>query len=231
MSCSQPETEGLRWASAPPFRNVDEDYHLGRSDEEMARISREIDEQLLASKKALERKRKSVQILLLVLNLRTDFHLTFAPKDFDKERVVWRTIVQLNLIGSLRLILDILARELGSADTDGPLIRDLRRTRLRFSPLLFIEQNLMQLICPDTHNHRDVCVRPGTDWKGLLRERLELDVEDGSKRHSQNLQASEIDPTAVLVASKSDLMAFWGDPNVRAVLKKRGARMEEMSGL
>ncbi len=36
-----------------------------------------------------------------------DFQLTFAPSQFHKERSVWRYVIQLNLIQSVRVILDV----------------------------------------------------------------------------------------------------------------------------
>ncbi|KAG6918008.1 hypothetical protein DXG01_017018 [Tephrocybe rancida] len=212
---------------APPFRHEDVDDNLARSFEDSLRISKEIDEQLLASKKALEKKKKSVQILLL------DFQLAFAPKQFETERFVWKTIVQLNLIGSIKLILEILSHEWESTDAESqnPLTRELRRIRLGLSPLFFIAQNAVQLISPGSENFRDLCVRPGSNWKELLRERLNLPSDDSHrKRRSQTPLNKEIDPTPVLVASKNDILTLWKDANVRAALKKRGVRMEEMPG-
>ncbi|KAG6856064.1 hypothetical protein H0H87_007720 [Tephrocybe sp. NHM501043] len=207
---------------APQFRYGDDD--LSRSMEESLRISKEIDEQLLASKKALEKKKKSVQILLLgqsesgKSSVLKNFQLAFAPKQFETERPVWKVIVQLNLIVSLKLILDILSHEWEATDPEGksPLTRELRRIRLGLSPLFFIEQNALQLISPGTQNYRDVCVRPGSDWKALIHERLRSPLENGRKnRRSQNPFNKEIDPTQVLVASKADILTLWNDPNVR----------------
>ncbi|KAF5376414.1 hypothetical protein D9615_008585 [Tricholomella constricta] len=226
--------------NAPPFRHGADDDNLANRFEESLRLSREIDAQLLESKKAMEKKKKCVQILLLgqsesgKSSVLKNFQLAFAPKQFESERVVWKTIVQLNVIGSLKLILDVLQREWESTDAEGksPLNRDLRRIRLGLSPLLFIEQNIMQLIAPGNHNHRDVCVRPGSNWKALLRARVEAPPDDDPrrKRRSQNPLNKEIDPTSVLAASKDDILVLWNDLNVRAVLKKRGVRMEDMPG-
>ncbi|KAG6872599.1 hypothetical protein C0995_008581 [Termitomyces sp. Mi166 len=240
---------------ALPVRRGTDDDCLARSVEDALRISKEIDEELLASKKAREKEKKkqSIQILLLgqsesgKSSVLKNFQLAFAPKEFEKQRLVWRTIIQLNLIMSLKLILSILSHECERESTDSyptppTLTRDLRRRRLSLSPLLFIQQNLMQLISPGTtEDHYDVCVRPGSHWKKLLRERLQLSEEDegedegdgqrrNTNRRSHNPMNREIDPTPVLVASKNDIMALWGDTQVHAVLKRRGVRLEEMPG-
>ncbi|KAG6840155.1 hypothetical protein C0991_008560 [Blastosporella zonata] len=235
-SSSRTPQSSMPWdIPAPPFRNrLDDDS--SRSLDESLRISKQIDEQILASKKALEKKKKSVQILLLgqsesgKSSVLKNFQLAFAPKQFGSERLVWKVIVQLNLIGSLKLILDILSHEWESTDAAGnnPLTRELRRIRLGLSPLFFIAQNAVQLISPGNQSFRDVCVRPGSSWKALLLERL---GDSGNRnRRSQNPLNKEIDPTHVLLASKNDILTLWKDPNVRAALKKRGVRMEEMPG-
>ncbi|GLB42578.1 putative G protein alpha subunit [Lyophyllum shimeji] len=230
-------------AAAPPFRHGADDDNLARSFEESLRISKEIDEQLLESKKAMEKKKKSVQILLLgqsesgKSSVLRNFHLAFAPKHFESERLAWKIIIQLNLIGSIKLILDVLQHEWdtsGDAEPKSPLNRDLRRIRLGLSPLLFIEQTLAQLISPGTHNHRDVCVRPGSNWKAIFKARAEVNFEDtsenGKRRRSQNHLGKDTDATSVLAASKDDILVLWNDPDVRAVLKRRGVRMEETPG-
>ncbi|KAG5721458.1 Guanine nucleotide-binding protein alpha-4 subunit [Termitomyces sp. T112] len=247
----------------PSFRHGLDRNYLGRSAEEATRISQEIDEELLASKKALDKRRRAVQILLLgqsesgKSSVIKNFQLAFAPKEFEKERLVWRTIIQLNLIMSLKLILEILSHEWESLIIpDGrnphPLTRELRRIRLSLSPLLFVGQNAMQIIGPGTEDPHNVCVRPGSNWKALIRERLDLSLDldlnstcvkderrdrngDGNgnlnrNRRSQNPLTKEIDPTPVLVASKNDIEELWKDTRVRAVLKRRGVKMEEMPG-
>ncbi|KAG5337161.1 hypothetical protein C0989_010446 [Termitomyces sp. Mn162] len=239
----------------PSFRHGLDRNYLGRSAEEATRISQEIDEDLLASKKALDKRRRAVQILLLGQSEsgKSSVIKTFAPKEFEKERLVWRTIIQLNLIMSLKLILEILSHEWESLITpDGrnphPLTRELRRIRLSLSPLLFVGQNAMQIIGPGTEDPHNVCVRPGSNWKALIRERLDLSLDldlnstcvkderrdrNGNlnrNRRSQNPLTKEIDPTPVLVASKNDIEELWKDTRVRAVLKRRGVKMEEMPG-
>ncbi|KAG5645581.1 hypothetical protein DXG03_005719 [Asterophora parasitica] len=224
----------------PPFRYGGDDDSLSRAFEESLRVSREIDVQLLESKKAMEKKKKCVQILLLgqsesgKSSVLKNFQLAFAPNQFESERLAWKTIIQLNVIGSLKLILEVLQREWDSTNPEAsaPQNRELRRIRLGLSPLLFIEQNVMQLISPGSHNHRDLCVRPGCNWKAMLKARSEVPHDDDSrrKRRSKNPMQKETDPTSVLAASRDDILVLWNDPNVRAVLKKRGVRMEEMPG-
>ncbi|KAG5635222.1 hypothetical protein H0H81_012000 [Sphagnurus paluster] len=226
---------------APPFRNKDDDP-LAAGFEEALRVSREIDEQLLEAKKAMDKKKKCVQILLLgqaesgKSSVLKNFQLAFAPKQFGADRLAWKTIIQLNVIGSIKLILEVLQREWEATDLQGKSEpnRDLRRIQLGLSPLLSMEQSITQLISPGTHNYRGVCVRPGSNWKSLLKARAEKPPHDGSdprkKRRSQNPLTKELDPSSVLVASKEDILILWNDPNVRATLKRQGLTLEETPG-
>ncbi|PBK80500.1 hypothetical protein ARMGADRAFT_1040031 [Armillaria gallica] len=64
------------------------------------KISCEIDEQLLETKKMLQRRRQWINTVLLVSDWFLDFQLVFTPIQFQKECRVWKRIVQLNLIKS-----------------------------------------------------------------------------------------------------------------------------------
>lgn len=135
---------------------------------------------------------------------------------------------------SLKIILNILQEEWDSTTPLGtsPLHRNLQRIRLGLSPLLFIESNIMQLISPGSENCRDVSVRPGSNWKALLKARADNPVSGpAGGRRSQNPLNKETDPTAVLAASKDDILILWQDPSVQVVLKKRNVRIEDMPGL
>lgn len=132
------------------------------------------------------------------------------------------------------MLLEILQKEWESdnAGKTSQTIINLRRIRLGLTPLLFIETNLMRLISPGHQNSRDICVSTGGDWKTTLMTRISRPSSPASKRNSNNNHGNkEIDPTGVLAASKDDIVVLWTDPGVKAMLKKRGVRMEDMSGL
>ncbi|KAF9467048.1 guanine nucleotide binding protein, alpha subunit [Collybia nuda] len=210
--------------------------------EESQRISREIDERILESKRALDKKKKSVQILLLgqsesgKSSVLKNFLLTFAPKQFHRERAIWKTVIQLNLIGSIKKLLEILQEEWETVDVDSPPQpnNNLRRIRLGLTPLLFIETNIMKLISPDTRFSHDLCVRSGGDWKATLMAHASIPQPSSPvdrKRTSHRDHGNKpIDPTSVLAASKDDIIVLWKDQSVRNLLSRRGVRMEEMSG-
>ncbi|KAF8327513.1 G-protein alpha subunit-domain-containing protein [Amanita rubescens] len=79
-----------------------------------------------------------------------------------------------------------------------------------FSPLLFIETRLIELICPDI-GVRDTCVRASTGWQDRLRNILKSSTPEYRRR-------SELDPSIVLAASKDTVNELWQQPNVKTLM-------------
>jgi hypothetical protein len=103
-----------------------------------------------------------------------------------------------------------------------------RRLRMRLGPLLAIEDALsarLQATFPARAHWAGVprpsvdggpcelAVRAGADWGALLR------------------MAAADDPAAALAACREDIVRLWADPPTRALLTKRGIRLELESGL
>ncbi|KAI0372073.1 G-alpha-domain-containing protein [Pilatotrama ljubarskyi] len=109
-------TEGdpLAYVMAPPPNETEEQRQARLAAEaEAKRISDAIDEELQRQAKAEKRGPKPVKILLLgatsrvrVLNRIADFQLMNTPKAFAAERASWRAVVHLNVVRSIRVILD-----------------------------------------------------------------------------------------------------------------------------
>lgn len=129
------------WSSIfkpPPNESVEEKRDRIARQQEAQRVSREIDEGILESKKLFDKKKKAIKVLLLgmrvfmphtssnihftsgqaesgkstmlrseylfaALTLESDvlldFQLAFCPTYFHGEALIWKTIIQLNLIG------------------------------------------------------------------------------------------------------------------------------------
>ncbi|TFK51201.1 G-alpha-domain-containing protein [Heliocybe sulcata] len=165
--------------------------------QEAQRISRQIDESILESKKAFEKRKKAIKILLLgqaesgKSTTLKNFQLTFAPNYFRDERRIWKMVIQLNLIRSVARLLQVLQHEWDATTTSppvspggplsrkpsrplslGPLTDDHRRTQMRLSPLLAMEAELTRKLLPEmqTLNKplQEICVRAGSGWKGIL---------------------------------------------------------------
>ncbi|KAJ7633789.1 G-alpha-domain-containing protein [Mycena polygramma] len=109
---------------APPA-NENEEERAARLEaaREATRVSRAIDAGLAETKRAMERKKRAVKILLLgqsesgKSSVLRNFRLAFTPKYFESERLVWKTVIQLNLISSIKKILTVLQDEWDSCPT------------------------------------------------------------------------------------------------------------------
>lgn len=117
---------------------------------------------------------QSALLLLLpaLTSLPSDFQLAFSPKSWKAERTSWRAVIQLNLIRSINIILDLLSQELPKhpAQTTSPVSSPFLRAtssssdssssdpsplqfspthallKLRLAPLRRVEDDLKRLI-------------------------------------------------------------------------------------
>ncbi|OJT02797.1 Guanine nucleotide-binding protein alpha-4 subunit [Trametes pubescens] len=111
-------TEGdpLAWVMAPP-PNESEEQRAARlaAEAEAKRISDAIDDELQRQAKQEKRGPKPVKILLLGQSesgkstTLKNFQLMNTPKAFRAERASWRAVVHLNVVRSIRVILDAMA--------------------------------------------------------------------------------------------------------------------------
>ncbi|KAI0693144.1 G-protein alpha subunit-domain-containing protein [Cerioporus squamosus] len=269
----------LSKALQPPIDETPEERAARlRELEDAARVSREIDDEIAVSRRAYERRKKAIKILLLgqaesgKSTTLKNFQLAFSPQHFHKERAAWKTIIQLNLIRNIKRLLEILQEEWESSlqtttpssiakgkgvagrtpsspgvrFSTSPLNDNHRRIRMRLSALLPIEAELMRKLMPDGGAaDRDVCVRAGSGWKGILTainantstvlpEKPPLVLVSAMKgaqsRPSTGDARFKDNPTAVLAACRDDIVTLWEDAIVQGVLKKQNARIQDMPG-
>ncbi|KAI0643558.1 guanine nucleotide binding protein, alpha subunit [Trametes meyenii] len=286
---AQDPDDPLTKALQPPLDESPEERAVRlREQEDAQRVSKEIDDEIAQARKAYDRRKRAIKILLLgqaesgKSTTLKNFQLQFSPQHFAKERAAWKTIIQLNLIRCIKRLLEVLQEEWESSlqtttassiakgkgvagrtpSTPGvrfstsPLNDHHRRIRMRLSALLPIELELMRKLLPDAANGspRDVCVRAGSGWKGVLAalsaNTSTLDapalpapapaplvsaLKGGSRPGTANSQAKDRDrdkdnPSAVLAACRDDIVALWEDAVVQAVLKKHNVRLQDMPG-
>jgi len=227
-----------RWAATSQNDSPEAALVKDMAFQKAQKISKEIDENISESKKVLDKKKKSAQILLLGQSesgksaILRNFQLTFAPSQFHAERPIWKAVIQLNVIRNIKRILEVLTEEWQTTTVVAPNTRDLQRIRLGLSPLLFIETNLTKMISPGevASQHRDICVRPNGEWKSLIRSRRAGSPPSGVSPDRNYRLQNGTDPTSALAALKDDIITLWEDPGVQAVLKKRHVRLEETPG-
>ncbi|KAL5511008.1 hypothetical protein ACEPAG_3727 [Sanghuangporus baumii] len=148
-------------------------------EERAKRVNDAIDEQIRRDKAELRRQKNIIKILLLGQSesgkstTLKQFQLLHTPSAFHQERIAWRAVIYLNLIRSVRRILDALVppdypsvyhpdaytHDSDDIDSflhiDGPSTSSSRSPRFdryvkRLQPLLILEQRLIhQLAFPD----------------------------------------------------------------------------------
>ncbi|KAG9312419.1 G-protein alpha subunit [Chiua virens] len=114
------------------------------SQQEAARISKEIDDAIEKSRKQYEKRKRAIKVLLLgqaesgKSTMLRNFQLAFCPTYFQREIPIWKVIIQLNLIGSVKKLLAIIEDELDSPTLSSPLYRSNSNLRVHqtFPPTL-----------------------------------------------------------------------------------------------
>ncbi|KAH9067983.1 G-alpha-domain-containing protein [Lactarius deliciosus] len=228
------ELDPLARVLAPPEDETPEHRAMREAKEtEARRVSERIDEQIIMDKQANSRK-LTVKVLMLGqvesgTSAIPHFQMSYAPKAWEEERMSWRAIIHLNLIRSVNTILDALEHAPETALRVGLL-------RMHLSPLRRVQRDL------ETHlglvegeevhaaseagifrRPAEVCVRSGSGWAAALGRAKQCTKNPG--RCSPADEALE-----VILMSRDDIAALWGDDSVRAALKVRNVRLEDKSG-
>ncbi|OJA09485.1 hypothetical protein AZE42_05856 [Rhizopogon vesiculosus] len=154
-----PLDEALR----PPVDETEEDRVIRQAQEaEARRVSQAIDDSIRAEKQA-QKKKGIVRLLLLgqsesgkSTTLR-HFQRLYTPTAFHEERILWRSVIQLNIVRSVRTILDVLSNlrlppiDSGGEDSDdgtSNLPHELEMLQMRLTPLRHIEALLIAKLIP-----------------------------------------------------------------------------------
>ncbi|KAJ7051532.1 guanine nucleotide binding protein, alpha subunit [Mycena amicta] len=260
------EHDPLSAALEPPVDESPEQRQARILHERAAKqASDEIDEQLNRERQHAKKQGKPVKILLLGQSesgkstTLKNFQLMCEPKAFRAERASWRAIIHLNVIRSVRIILDALIQASTDANMNSPSsfhsVRpdsDLLSLRTRLLPLLQLEDILAERIAhPDANDDSILTVAGPSNpvasssisrgTPTLFRRRAgkekELAVNSSVPwmRRSSDMQSMDDwdgpeDPAALLNAASEDLQRLWASPQVREVLLRKGVRLQEESG-
>ena len=144
----------------------------------------------------------------------------------------WRTVIHLNLVRSVNRILDVLE--------NAPEMERTSRVnllRMRLSPLCRVQRDLEMHLGlaggDELHAAADygvfrrpteVCLRSRYGWAAALRLARKKTNHKGKRSPAE-------DALEVILMSRDDIAALWGDDDVRAALEVRGLRLEDQSGL
>ncbi|KAF8520924.1 G-alpha-domain-containing protein [Hysterangium stoloniferum] len=225
-------------------------------EQEALRVSNAIDESLKAER-AAERRKRVVRLLLLgqsesgkSTTLR-QFQLQYTPHAFRAEKLLWRAIVQLNVVRSMLTVLDALSEAQSESlqtlhatpddVSDDPLFfsDDFEIIKARLEPLRGVEEVLIAKLGDEEaavgarvafggkkkRGKQEVAVRSAAMAKlrawGTLGTSASPTAEE---------EAEWDEPTGVIWSCREEMMALWEDATVREVLKRRKVRVEEGPG-
>ncbi|KAF8499582.1 G-alpha-domain-containing protein [Russula emetica] len=238
LTRSEDSTDPLSRALEPPANETSEQRAMREAKEaEARRVSDHIDEQIKSEKQANSRSRAQVKVLLLgqaesgKSTTVKVFQMLYARQGWEAERMSWRTVIHLNLVRSVNRILDALEN---APETE--TVSRVSLLRMRLSPLRRVQRDLETHLGlgggDEVHAAADsgvfrrpteVCLLSRYGWAaalGLARQKINY--------HGKRSLAE--DALEVILMSRDDIAALWGDNDVRAALEVRGLRLEDQSG-
>ncbi|EGO29187.1 hypothetical protein SERLADRAFT_445016 [Serpula lacrymans var. lacrymans S7.9] len=243
-------------ALKPPPDESDSEHAIRLAQEaEAKRVSQAIDDSLRAERQL--QKKKNVVRLLLLGQSESDFQRLYTPNAFREERVLWRSVIQLNLVRSIRTILDALSNVRiqqpidsgGDESDDGPNFpQELDFLKMRLAPLRHIEALLIAKLVPPNEdeaislpasssvsNYQSTRSRSSErSWRTqeVFVRALAKSSRANGRPHSFDAvtPGSRDEAQEVLHSCRHDIMTLWNDRTVREILRKRKIRLEEFPG-
>jgi guanine nucleotide-binding protein subunit alpha len=177
----------------------------------------------------------------------------WSPSILDDERLYWRTVIFLNLVVSIRRVLDCLSVR-PQTDNDRPgtgssshSVEDTYARyaglKLKLSPMLQLEHVLLNILgAPaefDAPTRYDPNFSEGSTRKRDILVQLAWQERLAKSRSGRGSRGPGYvdrapdpgDAAAIISACRPELLKLWDDPFVHAVIAKRKLRLEESSGL
>jgi len=250
----------LTKAIAPPENETKEEKEARLlAQAEAQKRSEAIDEEINRQKAADRKAPKSVRVLLLGQSesgkstTLKNFQLINSPKAFRNERASWRAVVQLNVVRSVRFILDTITEASHStSESPGPpfVTPELLKLRMRLLPLQQVEESLLRKMTPAgsaeleaTHllpatnipyktsagKFKELAINSTTQWKGAF-GRLIATARASFESAAEIDFEDPNDPGFILHACSEDIIELWNDPTVKMLLKAQKVRLEDMGG-
>ncbi|KAJ7484692.1 guanine nucleotide binding protein, alpha subunit [Mycena latifolia] len=249
---------------APPEGETDEQREVRLLLEKEAKeMSDSIDEQLSRERAQEKKGPRPVKVLLLGQSesgkstTLKNFQLMYDAKAFRAERASWRAIVQLNVVRSIHVVLDVITRAQNRRYDDGrppdsPVVGDdLSALKMRLSPLIRVEEILMQRLIPSGPDksdaarlaqltnipyserprnvNREVAVNSANQWKDVFTRLVQSDKESFDSEKAIDWEDPN-DPGVVLHELAEDMKALWYNDTVQALLERQNLRLQEAAG-
>jgi hypothetical protein len=181
--------------------------------------------------------------------LQKQFQLLYAPETLEIQRASWRPVVYLNVLKSVRAILDGLDsdedidylsdKSNGRSDQADAYQRQLYNLRLRLTPLLSVEESLSLDVATMGHGlstaSRGPLVRAG--WASQDHEnRIDFHEEMVDDRDPYGPSGSSNGSNEAVMAqlfleSAEHIHELWHHPVVWTMIKRRRLRLEDSGEL
>ncbi|KAJ7666645.1 guanine nucleotide binding protein, alpha subunit [Mycena polygramma] len=247
------DEDPLSIALAPPPDEAAEDRAARLERElEAKRISDSIDEELNRQRIAEKKGTKPVRILLLGQSesgkstTLKNFQLISSAKIFQAERLSWRAVVHLNVVRSIRLILDAISEESNPANPDcRAMPPELLALEMRLRPIDLVEQILARILTPGSRRavgseepksapnlpggSNEVALNSTVPWKNAFQRLLSKAGSSEDDPDSNEPQESR-EARQLLQACAGDMAALWNDQMVQDILRVQNLRLEDLSG-
>jgi len=155
------------------------------AEQQAQQVSDAIDEQLRVERAELKRNRPDVKILLLGQSesgkstTLKQFQLLHTPAAFQAERIAWRTVIYLNLVRSVRRILDTISAEREEEIFDSASIISDRYTATSLVPT----DPETHRIAAEKHAEYSAMLAPVLELEGRLIHRLSEDDGEDEATH------------------------------------------------
>lgn len=187
-----------------------------------------------------------------VRNLSPAFRFSTAElifQAFRAELPSWRTVVQLNVVRSVRMIVDTITMAHQAGEGFPPLGPEQLKLKMKLTPLLRIEDVLIEKLAPNSE-HRIKGESPDPVFNDAsnapeapavpIRTELTLNsrftwktaFKKWAKGGVEEIDFDDpMDPGRVLFACKDDMISLWADPVVRQILEIAKVRPRDQGGL
>ncbi|THV06695.1 guanine nucleotide binding protein, alpha subunit [Dendrothele bispora CBS 962.96] len=200
-----------RAIAPPPDESPDQRAARLQAEKEAKLRSDAIDAEINRQRQAEKKEQRPIKVLLLGQSesgkstTLKNFQLINSPKAFKAERASWRAVIQLNVVRSIRTILDLMSAAQASSAYPSPasspidspsessrppspfpteasptLTSDHLKLRLRLGPLLQVEESLWRRLSPSSGEYEATHLSPVTNLPLPARATKEISIHSSS---------------------------------------------------
>ncbi|OSX63438.1 hypothetical protein POSPLADRAFT_1140001 [Postia placenta MAD-698-R-SB12] len=238
--------------SPPADESTEERAARLSAEAEAKKISDMIDEELQRQERAEKRGQKPIKILLL-----GESQLSVERRAFRAERASWRAVIHLNVVRSIRVILEAMAEaqtaQRSPEEPSAPprvlpsLTAEHLKLKMRLSPLVQVEQALVRKLTPPgstefeathltnvsnyqyTPRTKEVAVNSQFAWKHMFSRFLPDSRDSMDSEEGINWDDPQ-DPGRIIYACGEDMIRLWNDETIKALLKSLNIRLADQPG-